>query len=309
MKLLTVHCKSVSISYKHSLCSFATLFVAITTLSALIIPFYIVIFANTDLWHQTVTIYEQPNITFTYKYNFFGIMDNDEIVACSSQSYVSGILENVSKCSAIKYSEEDYNNDGLPDFMDLSFHLDIPKERMITEVMVQIFFEGIIKSDCFLNIPTVFLLQEHTQINSRTEVIYTNQVSLQQKTSFYCPFFIRNIQSRFNPFTVNTTNFNDYQTMKIYKKLKMNPAFLGFENGKKFTMTTNGNHAVIRIQTDIGEVAARYHTSIWRKVRELSIQYFCLAVIFLLLVQKIKDYAFSRFIVRAWESIPWKKAY
>uniref|UniRef100_A0A1B0DG49 Transmembrane protein 231 n=1 Tax=Phlebotomus papatasi TaxID=29031 RepID=A0A1B0DG49_PHLPP len=308
MKLLTIHSKSVNINYKHSLCSFATLFVAITTLSALLIPFYIVIFANTDLWHQTVTIYEQPNITFMYKYNFLAITENEEVVACSSVPYVNQILENVQKCATIKFVEDDFNNDGLTDSMEISFHLDISRENPIKEVIVQLFFEGIIHADCYLNIPTVFLLQENLNIAPNTQVIYHNRVNLHQKSSFYCPFFARNVQSRFNPFNLNATDFEEYRTMKVYEKLKMNPAYIGFDDRKKFSETVEG-HAAVKIQLEIGEISARYHTSVWRKVRELWIQYFCLAILFLLLVQKVKDYAFSRFIVRAWESIPWKKAY
>ncbi|XP_055685304.1 uncharacterized protein LOC129791260 [Lutzomyia longipalpis] len=308
MKLLTIHSKSVNILYKHHLCSFAALFVAITTLSALLIPFYIVIFANTDLWHQTVTIYEQPNVTFTYKYNFIAILENDEVAGCSSLPYVNDLLENAQKCSTVKFIEEDFNNDGLIDSMDLSFDLDIPRENAVKEIIVQILFEGTIKADCHLDIPTVFFLQEHTNIPPNTQLLFHTHAKLHQKSSFYCPFFIRNVQSRFNPFNLNATNFGDFRTVKVYEKLKMNPAYIGFEDTKKFTEPTDGV-AAVKIHVEIGEISARYHTSVWRKVRELWIQYFCLAVLFLLAVQKVKDYAFSKFIVRAWESIPWKKAY
>ncbi|XP_059617058.1 uncharacterized protein LOC132261985 [Phlebotomus argentipes] len=309
MKLLTIHSKSVNISYKHSLCSFATLFVAITTLSALLIPFYIVIFANADLWHHTVTIYEQPNITFTYKYNFVAIRENEDIVACSSLPYVSNLLQDVQKCAKIEFVENDFNNDGLIDDMQISFHADISRENPIKEVIVQVYFDGIIRADCHLGIPTAFLLQENVKILPNTQVLYHSRVNLHQKSSFYCPFFIRNIQSRFNPLNLNATDFEEYRTVKVYEKLKMNPAYIGFTTPETFTETSDENYAAVKIHLEIGEISARYHTSVWRKVRELWIQYFSLAVLFVLLVQKVKDYAFSRFIVRAWESIPWKKAY
>lgn len=71
MKLLNLYNRKVSISYKHSFCSFAFLFVTILTVFTIVMPLYIVFSINHDLWfsqYQNKIVYEQPSINFQYKY-------------------------------------------------------------------------------------------------------------------------------------------------------------------------------------------------------------------------------------------------
>lgn len=69
MKLLNLYNRKVSISYKHSFCSFAALFVIVLTVFTIVMPFYVIFSINHDLWssHNKI-VYEQPTIHFQYKY-------------------------------------------------------------------------------------------------------------------------------------------------------------------------------------------------------------------------------------------------
>lgn len=68
MKLLTLYNKKVFISYKHSVCSFATFFTFIVTVFTVVVPFYVVLYVNGDLWMQPKFTNEYPKVTFQYRF-------------------------------------------------------------------------------------------------------------------------------------------------------------------------------------------------------------------------------------------------
>lgn len=72
MKLLTLYNKNVSISYKHSVCSFASLFAAVSLIFVCTVPYYFICYVNSDLWWQPHMIWEQPNVRFQYRYILMG---------------------------------------------------------------------------------------------------------------------------------------------------------------------------------------------------------------------------------------------
>lgn len=91
MKLLNLYSRKVSISYRHSICSFAAVYVAVLTTFAIVVPFYVVFSINGDLWatqYQHKMVYEQPVINFQYQY----ILMAEHRAAAGSQNKVGGIL-------------------------------------------------------------------------------------------------------------------------------------------------------------------------------------------------------------------------
>lgn len=122
MKILNLYNKSIYIKYKHSVCSFAALFVLSVTIFTAVVPFYIAYFLYHDLWSQYKTIYEQPNVKFQHKYIFMaehgsgGInaaVTDTKIVACNSYKYLNEVLDDFPDCSSIKVRGISFNIDGL----------------------------------------------------------------------------------------------------------------------------------------------------------------------------------------------------
>lgn len=90
MKLLNLYNRKVSISYRHSICSFAAVYVAVLTTFAIVVPFYVIFSINGDLWatqYQHKIVYEQPVINFQYQYILMS-----EHRAAGSQNKVGGIV-------------------------------------------------------------------------------------------------------------------------------------------------------------------------------------------------------------------------
>ena len=113
MKLLTLYQQNVFISYKHSICSFATLFTFIVGIFTVVMPFVVITSINSDLWHQSKIVFEQPFITFKYKYILlaehelkqrqFGETENKSfLVAWSSYDWYNELMKNWQGSVAIK---------------------------------------------------------------------------------------------------------------------------------------------------------------------------------------------------------------
>lgn len=114
MKLLTLHRRNAYIQYKHTICSYAALFVLLAAILTVILPFYSAFYLFNDVWAQYKIIYEHPDVKFQYKYIFVAEYSNanaegenaldSTVTACSSYSYLNELFEDFSECSMIKVS-------------------------------------------------------------------------------------------------------------------------------------------------------------------------------------------------------------
>lgn len=110
MKLLTVHHRNVAVSYKHKLCSCASVFVFIVTSCSVLVPLLLVFVISPRVWLENVMIWEQAQVQFNYQYNFVGFeTDTGKLVACTSFAYQKEVFEasgQRTSCSNIKVSGE-----------------------------------------------------------------------------------------------------------------------------------------------------------------------------------------------------------
>lgn len=115
MKLLTLHRRNTYIKYKHTICSWAAVFVLLATILTVILPFYFAFYLFSDIWSQYKVIYQHPDVKFQYKYMFFGeysrsnVADGDNshdttVTTCSSFNYLNELFQDFSECSTIKVS-------------------------------------------------------------------------------------------------------------------------------------------------------------------------------------------------------------
>lgn len=112
MKILNLHSKNIHVQYKHSVCSFAALFVLIATIFTAVVPFYVIFYLYHDLWSQYKIVYEQPTVKFQYKYIFMAensilngggtTAEDTKIVTCHSYNYLNDLLSEIPECSTIK---------------------------------------------------------------------------------------------------------------------------------------------------------------------------------------------------------------
>lgn len=170
------------------------------------------------------------------------------------------------------------------------------------------------KHHCALQLPAAIVIPRLVvPTNSESgELTIEGRMELYQRTAFICPFFMRNRKSHFYPnvIPINSTSIKDYEMRQILLKLRQNVGYLQFEQ-KDLHWNMNGGDGKIRItlNIDIGEMAARYRTSFWQNVSHIWMQYVSLLIVFVFLIDKLKSWMFGRQMIRAWETIPWKKLY
>lgn len=116
MKLLTLYRRNACVQYKHTICSWAAIFVFLATILTIIVPFYIVVHLFHDIWSQYKIIYEHPDVKFLYKYIFvaehipYGTENSNSMdsvaTRCTSYNYLNELFDDSSECSVIKASVE-----------------------------------------------------------------------------------------------------------------------------------------------------------------------------------------------------------
>lgn len=112
MKLLTLHKRNAYICYKHTVCSWAALFVLSAAILTILLPFYFAFYLFNDIWSQYKVIFEHPDVKFQYKYIFVGEYlptsaqpeksYDSTVTTCSSYEYFNELFEDFSECSMIK---------------------------------------------------------------------------------------------------------------------------------------------------------------------------------------------------------------
>lgn len=122
---------------------------------------------------------------------------------------------------------------------------------------------------------------------------------------------MRNVKSNFyfELIPSNSTNIKDYHVTAIHKKLTSNVGFIKFEKTNTIWDRSTDDKVRINLCVDIGEVKTRFHTTFWQKLILFWTEYLAVLVVFVVLLNKLKWYMFTRQFLRAWEIIPWKKIY
>ncbi len=136
---------------------------------------------------------------------------------------------------------------------------------------------------------------------------------MEQKSSFHCPYFMRNVKSNFYFELIpnNSTQINDYRITSIHKKLTSNVGYISYEKTNEMwdRSITDDDKIQINLRVDVGEIRSRFHATFWQKLMLFWTEYLAVLVVFVFCCNKLKFYLFSRQVLRAWEIIPWKKIY
>lgn len=170
------------------------------------------------------------------------------------------------------------------------------------------------KYHCPLHLPAAVLinrLEIPHGIRSGGEVIISGRMHFEQRSAFYCPFFMRSHKTHFYHELIrqNATDIKEFEMNSIEKKLRQNPGYLMFEKQNLEWNIRNDKRITITVRIEIGEVATRFQTSFWQYFAHIWMQYLSVFIVFVYFIDKLKSFMFGRQFVRAWETVPWKKLY
>lgn len=158
----------------------------------------------------------------------------------------------------------------------------------------------------FQGIPTVFLFESR---NLNAANLFHNELRLTQKLSFNCPLFWRHQATFFKPLNLtSSSSAEDYTGLGIYRRIDRNPGYFQFEPTASFR-DPQLEEDTLQFVFTVPELMVRFETPIVHKVLIFWVKFVSLYVVFHLLCGKVKDVAYGRYFIRAWEVIPWKKLY
>ncbi|XP_058818315.1 transmembrane protein 231 [Topomyia yanbarensis] len=328
MKLFNLHRKSVYVLYQNQLCSFSTLVIAIVVLLTLILPCYVIWCINPGgLWDNYRLVYEQPKVDFTYRYLFLAEIkrpegNGNEIITCSSFEGYNGQTGEREECNSIKVVTDDGNMDGRLDRLSVSVSFNLPEESEgMMSYTFYFFLDAELKSSCYFSVPAFISLSKvmpPVRPFASGTIQHLGLLKSSQSVALQCPFLLRNTKSHFNhnyfP-TVNFTSIEEFLPDSILDKIEtFNAAHFHFDQQRIHWKRDGSGEVSIGIDLQIGDesshrTAILYSTSLWQKVAQFWVQYFSVLLVFLWIGEKIKDWLFESFTLRAMEVAPWKGKY
>ncbi|EAT32457.1 AAEL015276-PA [Aedes aegypti] len=325
MQLFNLHRKSIYVLYQNRLCSLSTLTTALVVLLSLILPYCVISLINPGaLWDRYRLVYEQPKVHFDYQYLFLAEIDRPDdtnrLITCSSFQSYNELTDHSQECNAIKVMADDGNMDGKIDKLSASVAFNLPDESAGMAFYTFYFFlDAEVKSNCHFTIPAMISLSKQTpptQPFTSGRISHLGHLRASQSVALQCPFFMRNIKTHFNhnyrP-NENYTSVEEFLPESILHRIEhSNAAYFAFEQTRTQWSREGSGDVEIQVQLLIGgedgqKTALLYNASLWQKVAQFWAQYFSVLIVFLWMADKLKDWMFDSYWIRAMRVVPWKE--
>lgn len=126
--------------------------------------------------------------------------------------------------------------------------------------------------------------------------------------SFNCPLLFHHQETLFHPLNLTSQLAKDYTAISIQNRIQRNPGYFHFERVNSF-LDPDLDSNTLTFHLKVPELMIRYEIPVWQKMFQLWVKFVSLYIIFYWAAQKVKNFAYGKYWVRAWEVIPWKKIY
>ncbi|CAH2239918.1 transmembrane protein 231 [Pararge aegeria] len=306
MALYKTFSYSVEVQYKSRLLSKATLFTLSTTLLTIILPF-IVAYRSRGFWLKSSYFYEHPLVHTTYDYLLIAETDDPGVnIICGDTSALDGDRAgDEENCVEVQIQEDDMNQDGKNDVLKFHAHLIVPKNRMISSIILILGIDFKICNVCPLQMQSLAVVTK--EFNGQPNAFKSyGQLQIRQMKHLSC---LQNIldtsynSSLFNHEGYSTKNIVDFILEEYLRRevtTLVNPTYSRTQNGRTGTMDLN-------IILQISEMEFRYTPSLLQELKWAWPQYLSLLLIIYWLFERIRKFVFSNRLLMAWEIIPWRK--
>lgn len=150
-------------------------------------------------------------------------------------------------------------------------------------------------------------------------LLIETELELKQYEDFDCATFDASSKTSFQPINLNNNIQNNidveeirkrYKRLTLLQQLKKNP---GYFEVKLIEKDFERGPAVdgLNVQWDvrISQIGIRYRLGVWERLAQFWLYFASFFGLSFCIVNRIKDYLFSKHIIRSWEIAPWKKLY
>ncbi|KAJ4938118.1 hypothetical protein JOQ06_002744 [Pogonophryne albipinna] len=274
------------IRYKTSVCTKATLFLVVV-LCLTYIPPLLVAYRSQGFWMKRSTYEEQPVVRFQYQTLLVAATNTQgDYVAWSTFPHLNNMLGANLRIPAVSVREEDQNQDGKLDLLNLQLHLPLkPEEQRMSTVVMQ-----------------SLAYVQHSSSVPGAKLFISGDLKLQQRT----PLPHRGVYNVYNVSVIDGSSpfasaydldniIRSYQNRNLTTVLScpMPVWTVGRAAGSPFQI-----NAEIRYPVEV----IRYpllNASFWETIKFAWIQYVSVLLIFLWVFERIQRFVFQNQVLTA----------
>ncbi|XP_041977736.1 transmembrane protein 231 [Aricia agestis] len=306
MALYKLFGNKIEIQYKSYLMSKATLFIIVTSLLNIVLPF-IIAYRSRGFWLKSHYFYEQPTVRATYEYLLIAETDDPSVtVVCGDHKDLPQDKEAEENCSEVQIQEWDANDDGKNDKIEFKFKLNLMPERYVVSLNLFIGLDFQIMSTCSLQMHSLGIVSKEFAVPAN-EVNMYGDLQFYQSTHLSCLHNVIDAKYNVSLFEHQSPANNQNIIRNIYEDYVRREASTKISN--IFIKTENGHTGSLNIDVRlrIAEMKFRYQPSILQELKWAWPQYLSIAVIFYWILNRIKVFVFKNRLLMAWEIVPYSK--
>ncbi|XP_063052220.1 transmembrane protein 231 [Engraulis encrasicolus] len=306
MGFFEVYSHPALIRYKTSVCTKATLF-AIAVLCLTYIPPLLVAYRSQGFWLKRSTYEEQPVIRFQYQMLLVAATSSrGDYVAWSTYPNLNNLLGSNLRIPMVSAREEDQNQDGKMDLLNLQLEIPLLAEEQVYSVQLLLTF-----SYQLFRMSTVVMQNlafvQHSSAVPGSQLFVSGDLRLEQRS----PLPHRGLHTTYNVSVIDGSSpfASSYDLANIigeYQKRNLTTVFscpspvwtVGRAAEAPFKIS-----AVVRYPVEL----ISYRPGFWEMIKFAWIQYVSVLLIFLWVFRRIQDFVYENQVLPTVPLLPFKQ--
>lgn len=294
------------IRYKTSVCTKATLF-AIAVLCLTYIPPLLVAYRSQGFWLKRSSYEEQPVIRFQYQMLLIASTSTrGDYVAWSTYSNLNNLLGDTLRIPMVSVREEDQNQDGKLDQLNLQLELPLRPEEQVYSIQLLLMFSYQLFRMSTVVMQTLAFVQHSSPVPG-SQLFVSGDLRLEQRA----PLPHRGLHTMYNVSVVdgNSPFASSYDLVKIigdYQKRNLTTVLycpspvwrVGRAAETPFKLNAEVRYPVQVIS---------YRPGFWEMIKNAWIQYVSVLLIFLWIFSRIQDFVFQNQVLPTVPIFPFKQ--
>ena len=301
MVLYKIYSQEHRIRYFAHPCSTAIVFQIICLILTFLPPLFTSYFTS-GFYYKELTYHEQPNVVFLRRYNVIIEGTTTTPIFSSSDPLLNSYFTDYYLPSSLSTSiPRDVNNDGVIDQQTLSIEQSIDSALTLKKNLeLWLFFRYTLNRYPTADMETLgrILLSAPSAISNYKSVTIFGQLRFHQRDPILTYQNISTLQGS----VINYTNIQATPSLnRIYNDYLSRNYFTSFETEYvqwSPSSSPPSSALTIKVVVNVGSQAIRYVPNFWKEFRWTWIQYVTSLLPFYYLANKIKEFVFSKKLVR-----------
>ncbi|XP_056595910.1 transmembrane protein 231 isoform X2 [Triplophysa dalaica] len=296
MAFYEAYSHSALIRYKTNIFTRATLFVVVVLSLTYISPL-LVAYRSQGFWLKRSTYEEQPVIQFQYDMILIGATNTaGNYVAWSTFPNFNRLVGDSLRIPSISVQEEDRNQDGKSDFLNLQINIPLkPEEQMLSIQLLLTFSYQLFRMSTVAMQTLVFV--QHSSSVPGSQLFISADLRLHQRT----PLPHRGVHAVYNVSVIDASSpfASSYDLANI----------IGLYQKRNFWTVGRAANTPFQIRTQINYPVdtITYRPGFWETVKFAWIQYVSVLLIFLWIFQHIQTFVFQNQVIPTTKVLPFKQ--